>query len=56
MTPDIVQRWCAWFIARAAWDSLMYDNSKRDLIMALMHYANGTALSRDYRCIQEGRF
>lgn len=51
---ETVERWLAWFIFRAAWtnpDHSLWDKH-RDIAVACAHYANGTALSRDYRAIR----
>jgi hypothetical protein len=54
MDNEFWERNLAWFIYRAAFAGLsMREYEKhRDVIIALAHYGNGTALSRDYRAIR----
>ena len=51
---ETCERWLAWFIHRAAMahDNMALHNQYRDVIVGLAHYANGTALARDYRAIR----
>ncbi len=49
-----IERTLAWFLYRAAMagTSMKQYEKHRDVVIALAHYANGTALSRDYRAIR----
>ena len=51
---ETVERWLAWIIHRAARDgaTMKQYEQYRDTIVGLAHYANGTALSRDFRAIR----
>lgn len=52
MESETLERWLAWIIVRAALTKATYPAQFDAVINGLHHYAQGTALSRDYRAIR----